>query len=183
MSRTTAKSDARATVMSAEPARHLALVDGQSIDRDTGELVPVTVEALAAENQSIRDEYAQLLRNYKGKCRQLSELERDKQAEAEADPCWPLAARLFAYHSKVLNHPRAEWTAERFIFVRKLRGRKPVEQWLEECLRAIAGVRSDHWRVSQGLTMWEDCFETRKKFERAIEKCPADWSPPSGMPT
>jgi hypothetical protein len=107
-------------------------------------------------------------------------MRRDRQAEAEADPLWPLAARLFVYHAKVLNHPNAEWTPERFMMVRKLKGRKSVEQWLEECLRAIAGVRSDRWRVAQGLTMWEDCFESRKKFERATEKCPADWSMPAG---
>src|ERR1039458_7703222 len=101
MSRTTAKSDARATVMSAEPARHLALVDGQSIDRDTGELIPATVEALAAENQRLRFEYDQLLSNYKGASLQLGELKETRRLEAEADKLWPLAVRVFDYHNRL----------------------------------------------------------------------------------
>jgi hypothetical protein len=168
-----------------QPALRLVDENGKpaSVDHDSGELVEATIESLAGENQQLRDEYSQLLRNYKTKCRQLSELERDRQADAERDPLWPLAVRLFAYHGKVLGHPKAEWTPERFVMVRKLKGRgKSVEEWLEECLRAIAGIRADPWRVAQGLTMWEDVFESRKKFERALAKCPAGWTPPPGAP-
>lgn len=163
----------------AAPAPRLHVV--APVDRETGEIRPVTIEGLQAENEALKDELSELVRKFKGQSRELAEVRRDKQAEAEADPLWPLAVRLFAYHSKACNHPKAEWTAERFAMVRKLRGRKSPAAWLEECLRAISGLASDPWRKANGMTMWEDCFESRKKFERALEKCPEDWTPPPGV--
>lgn len=165
--------------MAAQPKEsHLSVV--RPVDRETGELVEVSIESLALELQNVRDERDEIMRKLKGQSLELARLRRTRDAEAEADPLWPLAARLFAYHSKASGHLRAEWTHERFWMVRKLRGKKTLEQWLEECLRAISGVLSDAWRVAQGLTMWEDVFESRKKFERALAKCPEDWSPPPG---
>ena len=165
-----------------EPARHLHVAADTigEVDVDTGEL-HTDKESLEHALRAMRDEYDQLLRNYKGKCRQLSELERDKDAEAQVDPLWPLAVRLFAYHNKVHHHPGAEWTTERFAMVRKLRGRRKVEDWLEGCLRAIAGLAADQWRVSKKLTMWEHAFGNRKSYEQALAHCPPDWTPPPGV--
>lgn len=165
--------------MAAEPAPRLSLVE--AVDHATGEVVDATVEALALENQHLRDELAELLRKFKGQSRELAAMRRDREAEAEADPLWPLAVRLFVYHSKVCNHPRAEWTAERFQMVRRLAKRRSQQEWLLDCLRAIAGVRADAWRMANGLSMWEDIFESQKKFERCLAKCPAGWVPPAGV--
>ncbi len=161
--------------MAAEPAPHLSLVD--PVDRATGEVIPATIEALAAEVQQTRDEYAQLLRNYKGKCRQLSELERRTEAEAEEDKLWPVAVRVFDYHNRVHGHRRAEWNLKRFkMAARELRKR----DGLERCLRAIAGKATDTWAREHGHTTFDDVFETAKKFEKCVARCPSDWSMPAG---
>jgi hypothetical protein len=146
------------------------------VDRQTGELQEVSIESLAAENQALRDELAELLRKFKGQSRELAALRRDRAAEAEADPLWPLAVRLFVYHNAVCNHPRAEWTAERFLMVR----RRLKNPGLESCLRASAGIGCDAWRRARGLTMWEDVHGSQKNFERALAKCPPGWRPPPG---
>src|SRR5271169_6086822 len=86
--------------------------------------------------RALEHEIEELQRKMRGLARELGELRSDRRAEAEADPLWPLGLRLFRYHARILDHPRAEWTAERFAMIRKLLKQK---DGLERCLRAIAG--------------------------------------------
>jgi hypothetical protein len=117
-------------------------------------------------------------RKYQGVLSQLGALRADRQAEAEADPLWPLAMRVFAYHNKVFNHPGAEWTPERFAMVRR---RLKAKGGLERCLRAIAGKRTDRWSIEHKKTTFDEVFESAKKFEECLAKAPANWTPPPGM--
>ena len=138
-----------------------------------------TQQALEAELEIVHDQLAGAEREIRGWRTRYANLVRDRQAEAEADQLWPLAVRLFAYWKRCSGHTRAEWTAGRFDLVRTLLS-KP--DGLERALRAISGTLSDEWRVEKGLTMFEDIFESQKKLERAIAKCPAGWKPPPATP-
>ena len=132
---------------------------------------------ILCENCVAREhEVHELLKKLRGQSRELGELRADKQAEAEADPLWPMGIRLFRYWQAVCRHPRAEWTPQRFEMVRR-RLRQPG---LETCLRAIAGVHADAWRVQKRLDLWEHIFESQKAFETCLAKCPASWTAPRG---
>ncbi len=135
-------------------------------------------EALEDECAGLHDELAELLKKFKGQSRELAELRRDKQAEAEEDALWPLAVRLFTYWRRVSGHSRAKWTYERFSpFVRDL---LHEPDGLERALRAISGCLSDAWRVERHLDLWEDILGSHKSLERCLAKCPKNWQPPPG---
>ncbi len=125
----------------------------------------------------LEHEITVLQKKMRGMARELGEALADRQAEAEADELWPLALRVFRYHQALCRHPRAQWTAERFAMLRKVLA---SPDGLEGALRAIAGCWGDAWRRERGLTMFEDIFESRKKFERCLAACPNSWCPPRG---
>ncbi len=147
-----------------------------------GEVHPLrqtALQALEDECALLHDQLAGAEKEIRGWRTRYANLARDRQSEAEADPLWPMAVRLFAYWRRRAGHERAEWTAVRFDMVRRLLGRP---DGLERALRAISGCLSDPWRVEKGLTLFEDVFETQKALERCLAKCPKDWRPPPGMP-
>ncbi len=134
-------------------------------------------EALEDECAVLHDQLAGAEKDVRAWRMRYANLKRDVQAESEADPLWPLAVRLFKYHQRVCGHLRAEWTPERFRMVRRLLS---SPDGLERALRAISGCMADAWRVEKGLTMFEDVFESTKKFERCLSRCPKNWQPPPG---
>lgn len=141
------------------------------------ELPPL--QALEEENRVLHDQLAGSERDVRAWRVRYRNLERDKQAEAEADPLWALGKRVFVYQCKVCGHEKAIWTPERFRLLKPFLARPG----LEDCLRAVAGAMADEWRRERGLTLFEDIFESRKKFERCLALTPSSWHPPRGMPS
>jgi len=154
-----------------EAARHLVALP----DPETGELVEVTPEALEDRIVRLEDELAEAHRLIRSQAYRIGVLTRDHQAEAESSPHWPIAVRLFEYHNRLLGHPGAEWNLKRFAMVRRELKKK---NGLERCLRAIAGKANDDWARTHGHTTFDDVFESAKKFEKCLAKCPVDWQPP-----
>jgi len=157
----------------------------RAVDHSSGELIEATPEALAAENQALSDEVKGLQRNILGWTRKCGDLERDHQAEAEANKHWPTAVRMFAYHQKMCDHPNTEWSWERFeMCLPYLKRRK---YGLEACLRAIAGARYDCWKKKRrnGTLYrhdgWDVIFSKPGVFEDFVAKAPVDWTPPEGV--
>jgi hypothetical protein len=157
----------------------------RAVDHSSGELVEATPEALAAENQALSDEVKGLQRNILGWTRKCGDLERDHQAEAEANKHWPTAVRMFAYHGKMCNHEEAEWTWQRFEMC--LPFLKSKKHGLEGCLQAIAGARYDCWKKRRRngtyfrRDRWDDIFGKAADFEDFKAKAPVDWTPPEGV--
>ena len=135
------------------------------------------VEPLSPEILAMRDTIAGLEATVKKQAFEIGRKDREMQENAEQDDLYPVAQRLFNYHRRVTGHARAEWNAERFRMVRK---RLKKKNGLEDCLRAIAGLMADEWRVGKKLTAWEDCFGSAGKFERCLAACPSDFQMPKG---
>ncbi len=134
-------------------------------------------EALEEECAGLHDELSELLKKFKGQSRELAELRRDKLAEAEESPNWPVALRLFKYHNRVFGHETCRWSYTRFAMVEALLAEP---DGLERALRAISGHRRDAWSIEKGRTLWEHVFESQKALEGAILRCPKNWQPPPG---
>jgi hypothetical protein len=154
-------------------------------DLDTGELQELpSVEALHAAIEERDAIIRGLQRDIRGWTRRYEELARDKRAEAEAHPMWPLAVRVFAYWRQQCRHPRAAWSAERFDVVLPFLRRE--DQGPELCLRAIDGAAFDCWTTVRrnGSTKrhdgWETVF-TSAKFEDFCNRAPRGWTCPPGI--
>jgi hypothetical protein len=154
----------------------------RAVPDHNGEVIEaVTPAVLEARIVQVEDENREHLRAIRSQSYRIGELTRDKQAEAEADPLWPIALRVFSYHGRMCNHEGAEWTLERWNAIRPfLRGRK---YGLEKCLRAIAGARFDSWstRRKNGTLFRFDTFDvifSQKHFEEFVAKAPPDWKMP-----
>ncbi len=135
-------------------------------------------EALEDECAVLHDQLAGAEKEIRGWRTRYANLARDRQAEAEGDPLWPLGVRLFAYWRRCCDHPRAMWTAARFELCRPFLGD------LEGCLRAVAGARFDPFtRQRKNGTLeryngWELVFRDAGKFESFRERAPKNWRPP-----
>ncbi len=148
------------------------------IDSETGAVVTATENVLLERIESLEVDLSRAERDLRSKRRQLAAYEKDHQAEAEAHGLWPFASRMFRWWQAMLDHPRSEWTWQRFELVLPfLVGRKYGP---EACLRAIAGRKADLWYVKRGLTSWEDIFGDQGKLEKCLAQCPSDWKVPRG---
>ncbi len=134
-------------------------------------------EALEAENAELHRQLAGAETENRAWRTRYANLKADRQAEAEEDPNWPLALRLFKYHNRVFGHERCRWSAARFRMVESLL-REP--DGLERGLRAIAGHRRDAWSIQRKRTLFDHVFESQKALEGALLRCPKNWKPPPG---
>ena len=140
------------------------------------------VEAGIDELQALRDQVKGLERDIRGWTQRYAELKRDKQAEAEADPLWPMAIRCFKYWQAMTGHTRCAWTVERFDMVRPYL--KSSQYGVSSILRAIAGAKHDPWRKPRknGSTyvhdMWDHIFAKPATFEEFCNKAPKGWKRP-----
>ena len=75
----------------------------RAVPDEHGELQEITQEVLETRIVQVEDENRRLLRHAKKDAWLIGQLERDKQADAEAEELWPLGLRLFLYHGKVFN--------------------------------------------------------------------------------
>src|SRR5690349_2764270 len=90
-----------------EAARHLHLVD------EDGVVIEDACPGCAQREDVIKG----LERDIRGWAARYAELKRDKLAEAEGSPEWPVAVRLFAYWQETTGHMRSGWTLDRFQLV------------------------------------------------------------------
>jgi hypothetical protein len=134
--------------------------------------------------QTKEDELAELLRKFRGQSRELAELRRDKQADAEANKHWSTLARLFQYWQQECNHPRAEWSWERFEMALPYITRR--KYGLEMCIRAICGAKYDPWKPAKPRRNhtsyvhdgWDSIFAKPGSFEEFVNKAPLPWECP-----
>lgn len=155
-----------------EAARHLVALP----DPQTGELIETNRPNLEARIVQLEDELHEAQRMSRSQAHRIGVMLRDEQAESEASPHWPFCARLFAWHQKLCNHPRAEWSHKRFLLALPfLRSRKHGR---EACLRAVYGRSQESWYRQHRKDMWEDIFGDHGKFERCLSECPEAWQPP-----
>ncbi len=134
-------------------------------------------QALEAENAELHRQLAGAEAEVRSWRTKYALLKEELDIEAEEDPNWPLAMRIFIYHGRIFHHERAEWTPKRF---RMLSKRLKQKDGLELCLKAIAGLRTDAWRLSKHLTTFEDVFGSEKNFDTMLARCPKNWQPPPG---
>ena len=172
-------------------ASHLRVVQ---LDESTGEIYGEGCPSCETKE----GEVVELTKKLRGMARELSEMRRDKQLEAEGDRLWPLATRVFLYHGRLCGHEGNEWGWEQFELVApklkgsRLAGKRPEKEakGLERCLRAVAGAHYDPWRKLRRngsyfvYNRWNDIFGRvpgkASAFEEFIAKCPTDWKPPPG---
>jgi hypothetical protein len=145
---------------------HLRIVQ---VDEETGELHEGCPNCEAKEN-----ELSELIRKMRGLARELGELRRDKQAEAEDSELWPRAVKHFQRWQRESNHPRCKWTAERFYLI------EPFLKHHEDVMieRAIIGHCYDPFTTKRknGTTRvfngWDLLFRDDAHFEESANKAP-----------
>ena len=135
------------------------------------------VEPLPPEVLAMQDTIMGLEVTVRKQGYEIGRLSRELREEAESDELYALGRRLFDYHCKLTGHPRAEWTPARFRIVRaKLR----KKDGLESCLRVLAGVLADDWKVKHHKTLWEHCYGSEKAWEEGLANCPESFRMPDG---
>lgn len=133
--------------MSAEPARHLELVQ-PLIDRETGEPAPGAPETYSAALtlledvgrivRTLEDQNRMLERDLAGKRLRILDLERDREAAALDDPLLPEVEFLHRVWKRACGRRRALHYADRERISRSIR-----ELGLDTCLAAICGAAYD----------------------------------------
>jgi hypothetical protein len=126
------------------------------------------------------DVIAGLERDIRGWAHRYAILKREKDAEARAHKLWPEAIRLFEEWKARCNHPRSEWTPDRFWLVEPFLRKDGYDM----CLRAIKGAAFDPWtkRRRNGSfyrhDWWDDIFSSkptaRKIFENLCNAAPRE---------
>lgn len=149
----------------AREQRHL-----HPIDPDTGEIT--CPECL--ERQRVLDE---LTRKYHGALAQIGRLRNDTETEARRHALWPQALAHHDYWRDICNHPRSEFTAERFWLCERF-VRADEEDGTDYAMRAIEGAAFDPMtRERRNGTVerydsWELIFRDRGKFESFVSRAP-----------
>lgn len=177
--------------MSAQPDRHLRPVEDAPaanlvvVNGDTGE----RLGALADHVQPLEDAVAGLQRDIRGWTTRYADLKRDKEAEAEESPVWPAALRVFDHWRRVCNHPRSEWTLDRFELVRpwleRLGNKKadPETRLAEAeamCKLAVDGIAFDPFTTQRkngtkkSHDGWHLIFDTAERFEERCNAAPME---------
>lgn len=155
--------------MSAQPARHLRVVDetGQVLDEhpEIADLQGV-VKGLESDVRKWITKYNDLLR--------------DKEAEAQASQHWPLAVIIFKTWRKATGHKRSGFTADRFFLIEPFLKKSKV-YGPTMCLRSVAGIAYDHYSSTrrngsiQHFDEWERCFRDAGQIERFANAAPSGW--------
>jgi hypothetical protein len=153
--------------MSADPARHLRVVD-----TETGE--SKNLETYVQELQDQLEGAEKELRAWRTR---YANLKRDKDAEARKHPLWPQGVKAFQYWQKECRHPRSGFDADRFWAV--LPFLKDTDHYGEEMVRrAIDGAAYDPYttRRKNGTVKrhddWELIFRTSGKVEEFANRAP-----------
>jgi hypothetical protein len=174
--------------VSAEPIRHLQLVDGPLFDRETGEPAegaPLGVDALRAIEQlrafaqNEADEKSMLERDIAGKRLRILELERDREAEALRDPNRARVEFLHGVWRKACRRRRPLHYADR-----ERMGRAVESLGFRLCVAAIAGAAYDpnhsKPRKNGKRDRYDDLeliFREYRHVHQFAERVPTDWSP------
>lgn len=131
---------ARRAVVSAEPVRHLRLVDS-----DTGEWVQDPSEL--PELKTAQTQIAMLERERAGQRLRIAALEADKSRERAEHPRRRDIERCHRYWQKRCDHPRAGLDNATFFAIAAMMGRRvkrePEFRWPEDFKRAIDGAHYD----------------------------------------
>jgi hypothetical protein len=176
-----------------EPARHLTPVSDSPplivVNPETGERVGM----LADYRQELEDTVAGLQRDVRGWAARYAELKRDKDAEAEESPCWPAALRVFEHWRRQCNHPRSEFSLDRFEMIRPhlerlSRAKKGRPDSAEArlahaealCKLAVDGLAHDPFVTTRKNgtpkrhTGFHLAFETADRFEERCNAAPIE---------
>jgi hypothetical protein len=153
-----------------QPARHLHV-----IDRDTGETFD---ECPTCATKEI--ELKGLQRDIRAWIKRYDELKRDKEQEAREDALWPQAVRVFQAWQQATGHTRSTFNADRFFLIQPFL-KNTKEYGAEICLRAVAGISFDAYRVKRKngswrvFDEWERCFKDAREVEERANAAPKDW--------
>lgn len=146
------------------PAVPLRVIDGEG--NVAGEIEEVI--------QRLQDELSGAERDVRKWRVMCANLERDADAEAEEDPLWPVAKRVFAHWQKACRHEKAVWNRERFEEIRPY-----LKKFGEEmCCRAVDGIAFDPFVTERknGTKKrhdgWHLIFGKAEKFEECCNKAP-----------
>jgi hypothetical protein len=157
--------------------------------------------ALQVQLQHSKDTVEGHERTMRSQSATITELTRDRDAEARGSELWPVAERLFAIWLAATGNrnPRSKLTTDRFELVRPfLRGAEgdeisydpaagPPRNRLEECAAAIVGRVFDHYSVTRpnGSTKhfweWNRIFGDGRRrssadnFEDSRDRRPRNW--------
>lgn len=150
--------------MSAQPVRHLHIVDA-----DTGEKLDGCPACSRKD-----DEIAGLQRDIRGWAARYADLKRNKEAEAEANKLWPVAIEIFNYWREKCSHPGCKWDADRFYLIEPFLKKDGPEL----CKRAIDGAAFDPYVTTRRNGSkkrhdgWELIHRDRGKWEEFVNKAP-----------
>ncbi len=131
----------------------------------------------AALVQKFRDTIDGLQRDIRGWAWRYAELERDKDAEARGHQLWGLGREHFNVWRSLCNHPRSEWTAERFALALPYLKSKTYEPLID---RAIAGIAYDPFVTKrkngtrQRHDGWHLLFKGTDQFESYVNRAPLE---------
>lgn len=106
-------------------------------------------------------------------------LKRDKEKEARTNKLWPLALELFGEWKVECNHPRAQWSADRFFLAEPHLKAHGVDM----ARRAIAGAKFDPMTKQrrngsiERFDNWDLIFRDAARFESFCNRAPRGWKP------
>ncbi len=101
-------------------------------------------------------------------------LKRDKEGEARDSQLWPAAISLFKQWQTEANHPRSQWTAERFFLAEPFIRRHGIEL----CGQAVKGHVFDPYVTTRKngtikrFDSWDLLWRDEAHFEEAVNRCP-----------
>ena len=141
-----------------EPRPALTVVDPHS--GEITQVVAADAQSLARQLSAEQDVVRGLQRDIRGWAQRYAELKRDKELEAEEDPLWPDAIEVFGYWKQQCNHPRSQWTLDRFELIRPL-----IKKYGVELCKRHDG--------------WDKVFASADKLEDFANRAPRSWTAPN----
>lgn len=151
--------------MASEPARHLRVAD-----EETGELLAEDCPNCA----HTRDQLAGAEKENRAWRTRYANLKRERDADAETDPLWPVAVGVFRYYQEKCEKQRAGWTVERFELVKPFLEREGAEA----CREAIRGAAFDPYTKVQkngkvkAFNDFDLIFRSQARFEDYRDRAP-----------
>ncbi len=172
--------------MAGEPARHLRPVESPE------DIIRALKEANTQYQQIVKG----LEHDIKGWAIRYGQLAEDRAEEAREHPLFPLGKRLFDGWRRRCNHPRAQWSEDRFWlcepFLMLPRYAPDLEGRVLLVCRAIAGAAYDSWTVKRRngsvkrMDEWHRIFSDPRQrrpgpsagsFEEFCNRAPMGWQP------